>query len=408
MWDNNEIRKQFPAIMKNPDIIYFDNAASTQKPEAVLERFIRYNQIGHANIHRGAYRWSVEATEAYERTRKKTADFIGARDSREIIFTRGTTESINLIASTYGWENIQAGDRIVVSLLEHHSNFVPWQQLAKRKGAELGFLSIDAQGHLIEEEWDRVIVPGVKLVAITMMSNVLGVTTPVREIIRRAHEVGAVAVVDAAQAIQHQKINVRELDADFLAFSAHKCFGMTGTGVLYGKRELLEELPPYQFGGDMIEYVSKEGTTFAPLPQKLEAGTANIDGVLAFAAAIDFIETTGWETIQKIEGELTKYALEKLRQTEHILLYGEAGGSLAKGPVIPFNVEGVHPHDVASILDNSGIAVRSGHHCAQPLMKELRIPAAVRASFSIYNTKDEIDRFVGSLKEVRRWLGYGS
>ena len=240
-----------------------------------------------------------------------------------------------------------------------------------------------------------------------MMSNVLGIATPIEKLIERAHAVGAVVMIDAAQAVPHRPIDVQALDADFLAFSAHKCFGPTGTGVLYGRRELLEAMPPYQFGGDMIEYVTKEKTTFAPLPQKFEAGTTNIDAVIAFAAALDLMEQIGWPAIQKIEGELTAYALDKLRRTEHIQLYGDVPGA-DKGPVIAFNIEGVHPHDAASILDNAGIAVRAGHHCAQPLMKELKIPAAVRASFSIYNTKEEIDVFVERLKEVRRWLGYGS
>ncbi len=407
MWDNSQIRKEFPAIAAHPEVIYFDNAASTQKPEAVLRRLMQYNQAGHANIHRGAYRWSVEATQAYEETRKKTADFIHAAAPEQVIFTSGTTAGINLVAATYGRMSLKAGDKIVVSLLEHHSNFVPWQQLAEQSGAELTFLNIDEQGSWLESDWEKVIVPGVKLVAATMMSNVLGLVTPIEKIIQRAHAVGAVVMIDAAQAIQHREIDVQSLNADFLAFSAHKCFGPTGTGVLYGRRELLEAMPPYQFGGDMIEYVTKEKTTFAPLPQKFEAGTTNIDGVIAFSAALDFIRQIGWETIQKIEGELTAYALEKLRRTEHIQLYGDVPGAV-KGPVIAFNVEDVHPHDVASILDNAGIAVRSGHHCAQPLMKELKVQATVRASFSIYNTKEEIDVFVQKLKEVRRWLGYGS
>lgn len=407
MWDNSQIRKKFPAIAAHPEVIYFDNAASTQKPEAVLRRLMQYNQAGHANIHRGAYRWSVEATQAYEETRKKTADFIHAAAPEQVIFTSGTTAGINLVAATYGRMSLKAGDKIVVSLLEHHSNFVPWQQLAEQTGAELTFLNIDEQGSWLESDWEKVIVSGVKLVAATMMSNVLGMVTPIEKIIQRAHAVGAVVMIDAAQAIQHREIDVQSLDADFLAFSAHKCFGPTGTGVLYGRRELLEAMPPYQFGGDMIEYVTKEKTTFAPLPQKFEAGTTNIDGVIAFSAALDFIRQIGWQTIQKIEGELTAYALEKLRRTEHIQLYGDVSGAV-KGPVIAFNVEDVHPHDVASILDNAGIAVRSGHHCAQPLMKELKVQATVRASFSIYNTKEEIDVFVQKLKEVRRWLGYGS
>ena len=406
MWDKSQIRKEFPAIINHPEVIYFDNAASTQKPEGVLRALMQYNQNGHANIHRGAYRWSVDATEAYEQTRKKAAAFLRAEAPEQIIFTSGTTAGINLVASTYGRANIKAGDKIVVSLLEHHSNFVPWQQLAEEKGAELTFLNIDGNGHLIEAEWDKVIVPGVKLLAITMMSNVLGRQTPIQALIERAHAVGAVVMVDAAQMVQHRPIDVQALDADFLAFSAHKCFGTTGVGVLYGKRELLEAMPPYQFGGDMIEYVTKEKTTFAPLPQKFEAGTTNIDGVIAFGAALDFVQQIGWQTIQEIEEELTVYAWERLRRAEHIQLYGDAGAG--KGPVIPFNVKDVHPHDVASILDNAGIAVRSGHHCAQPLMKELKIQAAVRASFSIYNTKEEIDVFVERLKEVRRWLGYGS
>lgn len=407
MYNSEDIRKEFPAIYHSKTI-YFDNAASSQKPEVVIAKSTQYNQSGHANIHRGAYQWSVNATAEYEETRKKVARFINAESAEQIIFTRGTTESINLVAATYGRMKINAGDKIVVSLLEHHSNFVPWQQLAKEKGAELDFLELSPSGDLIEENWEAVITEGVKIVAISMMSNVLGKKTPIKKIIEKSHQVGAVVVVDAAQLIQHSKIDVRELDADFLAFSAHKCFGYTGVGILYGKKDLLLEMPPYQYGGDMVEYVTKEATTFAPLPEKFEAGTSNIDGVISFSAAIDFIERIGWERIAAVERELTTYAIEKMKQIPYIILYGETSDMDMKGPVIPFNVEGVHPHDVSSILDNYGIAVRSGHHCAQPLMKELGIPSAVRVSFSIYNTKAEIDYFIEKLQEVRRWLGYGS
>lgn len=408
MYKLNEIRNEFPSIIGYPNIKYFDNAASTQKPTEVIEKIAKYNQKGHANIHRGAYSWSVEATEEYENTRKKVARFINASSPEQIIFTRGTTESINLVASSYGRHNIGKDDTVVVSLLEHHSNFVPWQQLAFEKEAKLSFLSLDAKGNLIEADWEEKICPGVKVVAISMMSNVFGMLTPIKKIIARAHQVGAIVVVDAAQVIQHQPVDVQDLDADFLAFSAHKCFGYTGVGILYGKKELLEKMPPYHYGGDMIEYVTKEKTTFAPLPQKFEAGTPNIDGVLAFSAAIDFIERIGWDTIKEIEHDLTEYAIKKMKENPYLILYGETSDISIKGPVIPFNVQDVHPHDVSSILDSSGIAVRSGHHCAQPLMKELNIPSAVRVSFSIYNTKEEIDYFIEKLKEVRRWLGYGS
>lgn len=410
MFDNQDLRARFPALMNQMDkpIVYFDNAASTQKPKDVLLAVDNYNRLGHANIHRGAYDWAERSTALYEETRYQVKQFLNAEWSEEIIFTRGTTESLNLVASSYG-QMLGPQDRIVVSLLEHHSNFVPWQQLALKTGAKLDFLGLEADGRLVEEEINQVICPGVKLVAITQMSNVLGIRPPIELIIERSHQIGAVVVVDAAQSLPHQPVDVQSLKCDFLAFSGHKLYAHTGIGVLYAKKHLLEQMSPYQYGGDMIEYVSKEQTTFAPLPMRFEAGTPNIDGVVSLQAALTFVQSIGYERIQQIEQALTIYTLDKMKELAEIEVYGPITyEEVSKGPVIAFNVKQVHPHDVATVLGASGIAVRAGHHCAQPLMTELGLASTVRLSLAMYNTQAEVDYFIDELKKVRGWLGYGS
>lgn len=398
-------RDDFPFFDANEGLAFLDSAATTQKPEQVIDAVMAYNSFHHANIHRGAYDLSIKATEGYDHVRDKVRAFIGAKSTEEIVFTKGTTESINLLAATLG-ETFQAGDEIVLSILEHHSNLVPWQQLAKRKGLKLTYLYVNALGVIPDSELAK-IRPGVKLVAVTLLSNAIGVKTPIKAIIDKAHGVGAYVLGDGAQYVPHEAIHVQAMDLDFLVFSGHKMMASTGVGVLYGKKDLLESLRPYQYGGDMIEYVEELDTTFAPLPQRFEAGTPNIEGVVSLGAAIDYIKGVGFDYIHQKEQVLTAYALEKLSDIGVVNIIGTKEMAL-KGPVISFNVQDVHSHDTAFILNNHKVAVRSGHHCAQPLMKYLKVPSTARASFYFYNTYEEIDQLVNGLKEVRRWLGYGS
>ncbi len=397
-------KSQFPLI-NNKEIVYLDSAATTQKPSMVIARLAEYNESSHANIHRGAYSLSIEATDLYDEVRKKVAGLISAKSKDEIIFTKGTTDSFNLLAFSVGESFINEGDEIVISLAEHHSNILPWQALARRRGAVLKYLPVDDEARIIVDELENIITEKTKFVSVTMVSNAIGTVQAVREVIRRAREVGAFIALDGAQSVPHMKVDVQDLDCDFLAFSAHKMFGPTGVGVLYGKKELLEQMEPYQTGGDMIEYVELFESSYAPVPTKFEAGTPNIEGVVGFGAAIDFINELGIENIYDFEKELTKYAYEKISALDHIMVHG-ARNIDDRGSVISFSVEDVHPHDVATVLDNYGICLRAGHHCAQPLMKRLGLPSTTRASFSIYNKKEDIDKLCESLKEVRRWLGY--
>ena len=406
----NPYRNDFPILKSKTngkDLVYFDNAATTQKPITVMEAVNKYYQEQNANPYRGLYGLSVEATNAYEEARETVARFIGAKSSKEIIFTRNATESLNLIANTYGRVVLKEDDQVVVAISEHHSNILPWQQITKEKGATLSYLYLNETGHITEEEIEQKIVPGTKIVAVAHISNVLGTIHPVERITKKAHEVGAVVVLDCAQSIPHYEVNVQKLDADFIVFSGHKMLGPMGIGVLYGKEKLLEEMPPFLTGGEMIEYVSEQEATFAPLPNKFEAGTPNVGGAVGLKAAIQYIQKVGYDRIQRIEDELTEYALTKMKEIPHITIYGENDSSKERCGVISFNVDDVHPHDTASILDADGIAIRAGHHCAQPLMKYMKVPATCRASFYFYNTKAEIDIFINSLKKVRRWLGYG-
>ncbi|QHQ61765.1 SufS family cysteine desulfurase [Anaerocolumna sedimenticola] len=407
----NQFRQDFPVLNSNfhdKQLIYLDNAATSQKPSSVLQAVKEYYQKHNANPYRGLYGLSVKATDAYESARKLTAEFIHADNPSEVIFTRNTTEALNLLAYSYGRSVLKSGDEIVLSISEHHSNIIPWQQVAKEKGAVLKYLYLSDDGRIIEEDLEKKITERTKIVSIAHVSNVLGTIHPIEKIIQKAHSVGAVAVVDTAQGIPHYPVDVQKLDVDFLAFSGHKMLAPMGIGVLYGKEKLLNAMPPFLTGGEMIEIVSEQDATFAPLPHKFEAGTPNVGGAVGLAAAIEYINHIGYETIQNIEEELTDYALQELNKLPEITIYGDKVNCRKRCGVISFNVNGVHPHDTASILDGDGIAVRAGHHCAQPLMKYLNVPATCRISFYFYNTKEEINLFIQSLKKVRRLLGYGN
>lgn len=405
---SNNYLEDFPLLQQTDEgkrLVYLDNGATTQKPLSVIRAIEQYYTTSNANPHRGAYELSVQATEIYENTREKVRDFLGAAKISEIIFTKNATESLNLIAYSYGMNFIQAGDEIVISIAEHHSNLVPWQQVAKAKGAVLKYLYVNTDGVLSEEELDSKITGKTKLVAVTHVSNVLGIINPVKRIAEKAHAVGAVVVVDGAQSIPHLPVNVRELDVDFFVFSGHKMLAPMGIGVLYGKEKLLDAMPPFLFGGDMIEYVQEQETTFAPLPAKFEAGTQNVGGAMGLSAAIDYLKRVGMPVIEECEKELVRYAITKLSKLPYITLYG-CGELVDKTGVISFNVQDVHPHDVSTILDADGIAIRAGHHCAHPLLQYLGVNATCRASLYFYNTKDDVDALIDSLSRVRKVMGY--
>lgn len=397
-------RANFP-LLESSDVIYMDNAATSQRPQVVLDAMNEFYKHHNANPLRGVYKLSVEATEDYENARAKVAKFINAAGSEEIVFTRNATESLNLVAYSYGLNNVKAGDEIVVSILEHHSNMLPWQMVAKATGAKLVFLDCEEDGEITKAEIDSKINDKTKIVACTQISNVLGIPTPIEYIIEKAHSVGAVAVVDGAQSIPHKKIDVRVLDADFFAFSGHKLCGPMGIGVLYGKKELLDAMPPFLSGGEMIEYVTRDSATYAELPHKFEAGTVNAEGAVGLAAAIDYIEGVGYDKIEAIEKELSAYAIETLSKNKYVRILGSKDPAKHSG-IINFILEGVHPHDVSTILDSKGIAVRAGHHCAQPLLQHLKINSTTRASLSFYNTKEEIDALSAALLEIRKEMGY--
>jgi len=397
-------RADFP-LLESSDVIYMDNAATSQRPQAVLDVMNEFYKHHNANPLRGVYKLSVEATQDYENARAKVAKFIGAAGSEEIVFTRNATESLNLVAYSYGLNNIKAGDEIVVSILEHHSNMLPWQMVAKATGAKLVFLDCEEDGEITKAEIDSKINENTKIVACTQISNVLGIPTPIEYIIEKAHSVGAVAVVDGAQSIPHKKIDVKALDADFFAFSGHKLCGPMGIGVLYGKKELLDAMPPFLSGGEMIEYVTRDSATYAELPHKFEAGTVNAEGAVGLAAAIDYIEGVGYDKIEAIEKELSAYAIETLSKNKYVRILGSKDPKKHSG-IINFILEGVHPHDVSTILDSKGIAVRAGHHCAQPLLQHLKINSTTRASLSFYNTKEEIDALAVALSDIRKEMGY--
>ena len=394
----NNIKKDFP-LLENENITYLDSGATTQKPIQVIKAVEEFYQKYNANPHRGAYSLSVEATEQYENTRTKIAKFINARHREEIIFSKNATESLNLIAYSYGMDNLKKDDEVLISIMEHHSNLVPWQKVTKKTGSKLNYMYINDEFELTNEEIENKITDKTKIVGITHVSNVLGTINNVKKIIKYAHKKGAIVIVDASQSIPHMKIDVQDLDADFLVFSGHKMLAPLGIGVLYGKKEILNKMSPFLMGGDMIEYVYEQDTTFAPLPNKFEAGTQNVEGVLGLGSAIDYIENLGYDKIQEIEKEVLSYAREELSKLDFLDLYITPNEN-NHSSVISFNIKGVHPHDVASILDTEGVCVRSGNHCAQPLMRFLGIDSTCRASFYIYNTKEDVDKLVSALNKA--------
>ena len=398
------IRKDFPIldirVRDNKPLVYLDNASTTQKPKQVIDTITNYYNNYNANIHRSVYSIAEKATEAYEKTRDKVAKFINAPKREEIIFVRGTTEGINLVAYAWGRKNIKEGDIIVTTEYEHHSNIVPWQLLVKEKGAKLEYIGVDDDGELILDQLDKYLATGkVKLVTFSLMSNVLGTISDYEKIISKCKQAGVKTLVDAAQAVPHMKVDLEKLGCDFFAFSGHKMLGPTGVGVLWVKKEVLETMDPFHGGGDMIREVHKYETTWNDLPYKFEAGTPNIADVIGFGAALDYLSNLGMDNVRNHEIELTKYALEKMSQIKGIVIYGTKDIS-KRGGVISFNFHDIHPHDIATIVDREGIAIRSGHHCAQVLMERLDVAATNRASFYIYNTKDDVDKLIQSLAKV--------
>ncbi len=398
------IRKDFPILQRlvrdGKPLVYLDNASTTQKPNQVIDAISDYYKNHNANVHRAVYALAEESTEAYEKTREKISKFLNIKNKEEVIFVRGTTEAINLVAYSWGRQNIKKGDIIVTTEYEHHSNIVPWQLLAKEKGAKLEYIGINDNGELILNHLDSYLKTGkVKLVTFSQVSNVLGTISNSEEIIKRCKKAGVKTLVDGAQSVPHMKVDIEKLDCDFFAFSAHKMLGPTGVGVLWVRKEILETMPPFHGGGDMIREVHKYETTWNDLPYKFEAGTPNIADVIGFSAAIDYLSNIGMDAIRQHEMDLTKYALEKMSQVKGITIYG-VKDILNRGGVISFNFHDVHPHDVATIIDREGIAVRSGHHCAQVLMERLNVAATNRASFYIYNNKEDVDKLIKSLEKV--------
>ena len=393
-----QIKKDFP-IFQNRNITYLDSGATSQRPYQVLQAVKEYNEKYNANPHRGAYTLSMESTNLYESARAKVARFINARHPEEIIFSKNATESLNLIAYSYGMENVKQGDEIVLSIMEHHSNIVPWQKVTKMTGAKLKYMYMNKDFELSDEEIESKITPNTKVVGITHVSNVLGTINNVKKIIKYAHKQGAIVIVDASQSIPHMRIDVQDLDCDFLVFSGHKMLAPFGIGVLYGKKQILNNMSPFLMGGDMIDYVYEQETTFAPLPNKFEAGTQNVGGAIGISAAIDYIENLGYNNIEKIEKEVVGYAREELSKLDFLELYITPNRE-NHSSVISFNIKGVHPHDVASILDRFGVCVRSGNHCAQPLARSIGLDSTCRASFYFYNTKEDVDKLVEALKRA--------
>lgn len=406
----HQIKEDFPILQQKINgnrLAYLDNSATTLKPIQVIEAISDYNKKSHGNPHRGAHKLSVLATEEYDLARKKVKEFINAKHSEEIIFTKNTTESLNLIAYSYGMNFINEGDEIVLAISEHHSNILPWQRVAKEKKANLKYMYLNANSRISEKEIKEKITTRTKIISIAQMSNVLGTIHPIEQIIEYGHKMGAIIIVDGAQSVPHMPVDVQYLDVDFFGFSAHKMLGPMGIGVLYGKKELLENMPPYLTGGDMIEYVYEQEATFAPIPYKFEAGTQNVEGAVGLRAAIEYLENIGLNNIQKHEEILVEYALDKMLKLPYIDIQGPIDLYM-RGGIISFTLEDIHPHDIASILDTYGIAIRAGHHCAQPLMNYLKIPATSRISFYLYNNKEDIDQFIEGIKKVRKWFGYGS
>ncbi len=404
------IRGDFP-ILQDPQYIYFDNAATSQRPRQVLEAVDHFYKTTNANPLRGLYEWSVGATEAYEQARHTVAEFVHAKEDCEIIFVRNATEALNLVAYSYAMTNVQEGDEIVLTVLEHHSNLLPWQMVADAKKAKLVFLEPQADGIITEEMLKAVITSKTKIVAMTMVSNVLGRVTPVANAAKLAHAAGAVLVLDGAQGVPHQAVDVQALDCDFLSFSGHKMLGPMGIGALYAKRALLETMPPFLRGGEMIEYVTRNSATYAELPHKFEAGTVNAADAVGMAAGIRYLQQVGFDAIEAHEKKLTAILLEGMKQLPYVQVYGPEDAALHSG-IVTFNIEGCHPHDISTVLDDEHIAIRAGHHCAQPLMEYLQehcrmeFRATARASVYFYNTEEEAERFIDAMGKIRKWLGF--
>ena len=402
---SEDFRKDFP-ILQNNDYIYFDNAATAQRPYAVMDAISDFYKRSNANPLRGLYDWSMDATDRYESARKTVADFLGADSTKEIVFTRNTTESLNLMAYSYGMNHVNEGDDIVITIMEHHSNILPWQMVARKKGANLIYLEPDDEGVISKEEYESKITDKAKIVSIGHVSNVFGVTNPVGEIAEFAHKKGAIVIVDGAQSTPHIAIDVKKLGVDAFAFSGHKLMGPMGIGVLYAREELLENMDPFLTGGEMIEYVTREDATWAELPHKFEAGTVNAADAVGLAAAIDYLKTVGYDTIEEQEIKLTTRLMEKMQRLEHVHIYGSKDPRNHCG-IVTFTLDGVHPHDISSVLNDDHVCVRAGHHCAQPLMQFIGQGSTARASMYFYNTEEEVDRFVEKLAEVRKVMGYG-
>jgi cysteine desulfurase/selenocysteine lyase len=403
MFDIQKIRADFPILSRQVNgkpLVYFDNGATTQKPQVVIDAIATYYQEINANIHRGVHTLSQLATDAYEASRTKIQNHINAQFAHEVLFTSGTTHSVNLVANGFA-SILKAGDEVLVSALEHHSNIVPWQMLCEKTGAVLRVIPMNEKGELVMAEFDQLLSDKTKIVTVNHISNALGTINPIKYMIDKAHQFGAAVFIDGAQAVPHLKPNVQELDCDFYAFSGHKICGPTGTGILYGKEAWLNTLPPYQGGGEMIKEVTFEKTTYADLPHKFEAGTPNIAGGIVLGTAVDYMNSVGFDNIQKQELELLNYATEQLLAIEGLKIYGTAE---EKTSVISFNIDGIHPYDIGTIVDKLGIAVRTGHHCAQPIMNFFEIPGTIRASFAFYNTKEEIDSMVEAVKKAKMML----
>lgn len=399
-YDVARIRSDFPILgrkVRGHDLVYLDNAATTQKPQAVLDRIVRYYSEENSNVHRGVHYLSEVATAAYEEARTTVKRFLNARAEKEIVFTRGTTEGINLVMQSWGRQNVNRGDEVIISAIEHHSNIVPWQLLCEETGARLRIIPVDDAGQILLDDYAGMLNERVKIVAVGHASNALGTINPVRRMTEMAHQVGALVLVDGAQGVPHMSVDVQDIDCDFYAFSGHKVYGPTGVGVLYGREGLLESMPPWQGGGDMILSVTFEKTTYNALPYKFEAGTPNIEGVIGLEAALQYVSGLGLENIAAHEHDLLLYATRALQQIDRLRIIGTAA---EKASVISFVLEGIHPHDIGTILDREGIAIRTGHHCAQPLMLRFNVPATGRASFGLYNTREEADQLAAGLRKV--------
>lgn len=404
--DRAMIRRDFPILdqkVNGKPLVYLDSAATSQKPRQVIEAVSKYYQEDNSNVHRGVHTLGSRATDAYERAREKVAAFIHAPSERQIIFTRGTTESLNMIAHGYARKRLREGDEIVITPMEHHSNLIPWQQVAQATGATLKYVPLQSDGTVSLADVEAIITQNTKIVSMTHVSNVLGAVNPIREAAAIAHRHGAIMVVDGAQSVPHMAVDVRDLDCDFLAFSGHKMMGPTGIGVLYGKREVLEQMEPSHFGGEMIDTVELFQSTWKEAPWKFEGGTPIIAGAVGLAVAIDYLNEIGMDTIHRLDAQLTSYAMERLGAIADLTIYGPSG---ERGALVTFNVSGVHPHDVSTVLDSEGVAIRAGHHCAQPLMRWLNVAATARASFYIYNTEDDIDVLARALETTKEFFSH--